>query len=195
MKADHKIRIYKCLPTLLVVFIGFILCADSVAAQNKPGKGGAVCGDASKPECTKNDSIFKPYSLVFKFSPKAAKDPQQYAEGEQSEYFYAVLLETVKGYKPDNGCREISEAKISAAQGMFPNNKVFAYQYYCENVGEGDQFLEYEFTGNNDSIHLLAVYGGANQTEAAKILNQAKKKYPKARIVKMRAIVVVQYDV
>lgn len=109
MKQNSKTKIYKYHTTLFTVIVALVFCG-LIAAQNKTGKGGAVCGDAAKSECTKDDSIFKPYSLVFKFSAKAAKDPEQYAEGEQSEYFYAVLLETVNGYKPDGGCREISES-------------------------------------------------------------------------------------
>lgn len=156
---------------------------------------GAVCGDAAKSECTKDDSIFKPYALVFKLSPKATKDPQQYAEGEKSVEFYAVLLKTVNGYQPNGGCREITEPERTAAQALFPNNKAFSWNYYCINPGEGDQYIEYKFPGGTDSTHLLAVYGGSTQAEAAKILIQAKKKYPKARIVKMRAIVGEQHDV
>ena len=169
------------------------LALVSISAQ-KTSKGGAVCGDAAKPECTRDDEIFKPYSLVFKLSPKAMKD-SEYVDGEMSDYFYAVLLETVNGYKPDGGCREISQAKRTAAQEMFPNNKAFTYNYYCENVGEGDNFIGYKYVGGNDATHLLAVYGGATQAEAAKILAQAKKKYPKARIVKMRAEIIEQKDV
>lgn len=78
---------------------------------------------------------------------------------------------------------------------MFPNNKAFTYNYYCENPGTGDKFIGYKFPNLNDSTHLLVVYGGATQSEVAKILSQAKKKFPKARIVKMRAVVVEQQDV
>ena len=180
-------------PLLLVAL--FVFFYGSSAAQNKSSKYGTICGDAAKAECTKNDSIFKPFSLVFKLSAKALKDPEQYAEDEQSEFFYAVLLETVKGYKEGGGCREINEAKRLAAQKMFPNNKAFSYNIYCDPAGEGDKFIEYKAAGLDETIHLLGVYGGAAQADAAKILSQAKKKYPKARVVKMRAVVVEQHDV
>lgn len=165
--------------------------ATFVSAQSKVSKYGMICGDASKAGCTKDEKIFKPYDLVF--------DARDYDDSSSdtlfSKYFYAVVLETVQGYKESGGCREISETKRSAAQELFPNNKAFAYNYYCRDLSTGESFIGYQGAGLTELTHFLAVYGGNTQTEAAKILSQAKKQYPKAKVVKMRAGIMFQGDV
>lgn len=170
----------------LFILLLTVFCSVQLRAQSK---NGAVCGDAAQAECTRDDEIFKPSALVF--------TAQDYAAGTKSDYFYAVLLTTVNGYQPDGGCREISEAQRLAAQELFPNNKAFTYNYYCQNPDLGERFIGYLPAGQtevDDTLHLLALYGGATQAEAAQILTAAKKKYPKARIVKMRAVVIEQQD-
>lgn len=184
----------KCL--FIAVFGVAVFCvatfsATFVSAQSKISKYGAICGDASKAGCTKDEKIFKPSDLVF--------DARDYDESSSatlfSKYFYAVVLETVQGYKENGGCREISETKRAAAQELFPVNKAFAYNYYCRDISTGESFIGYEGAGLTELTHFLAVYGGTTNAEAAKILTQAKKKYPKAKIVRMRAGIMFQGDV
>lgn len=176
---------------IVTIFILPMLSAIPAAAQSKNSKYGTICGDASNADCTKDGNIFKPFDLVF--------DARDFNENSSdtlfSKYFYAVILETVNGYKAAGGCREISESKRKAAQELFPNNKAFAYNYYCRDLGTGEYFIGYQAAGLTDTTHFLAVYGGKTQAEAAKILNTAKKKYPKAKIVKMRAGIMFQGDV
>jgi hypothetical protein len=96
-------------------------------------------------------------------------------------------LETVNGYKESGGCCEISEAKRNAAQELFPNNKAFAYNYYCRDLSTGESFIGYQGAGLYQSTHFLALYGGKINAEAVKILNAAKNKYPNAKVIKMRS--------
>jgi hypothetical protein len=176
---------------LAFIFSVLLLSAIAVSAQSKVSKYGTICGDASKAECTKNEEIFKPFDLVF--------DARDYDSNSSdtlfSKYFYAVVLETINGYKESGGCREISEAKRSAAQELFPNNKAFTYNYYCRDLSTGESFIGYQGAGLIETSHFLAVYGGKTNAEAAKILSAAKKKYPKAKIIKMRAGIMFQGDV
>jgi len=173
----------------------WLICVFFLASTmaQKPSKVGAICGDASKPECSKRDEYFQPFDLVFNIGKFELKDSSSQLFGD---YFYAVVLDTFPSSKDsDDNCQRVSEDARIPAQQLFPRNKAFAYTPSCRNMNGVDWFVAYEIKGVESENYFLAVYGGQTQAETQKILSVAKKNYPAARIVRMRIMMMQGGDV
>ena len=140
-------------------------------------QSGSICGDPSQKECVGQYDGFEAQDLIFNTGRAALGTGTRH----ESVEFYAVILESVLAAKPNGGCNFISETKRKAAQKLFPNNKVFASRQSCR----GNVVL-YENT--SDEYNFMAIYAGESETQAARILAKARKKYPSANIRKMKII-------
>jgi hypothetical protein len=130
-----------------------------------------VCGDPSHP-C----AGFKPHDLSFAL-PADGK-----ARGEvRSAPFYAVILRTAPR------CR-IDEAERTAAQQLFPANKVFATRFECDDDPENNV----TYTGVNAKVGFLAVFAGEERAAARKVLETAAAsgRFPGANLRRMQVVFV-----
>ena len=146
------------------------------AAASSQAQSGVICGF---PRNCVPAYKFKPYELPFSTGRQAKFKTGDYVE---SDYFYAVVLDIINTADTSEGDDFFfNETKRLAAQKLFPDNKVFASR--C--CGDGGA-VRYE--GLPDSYNFLAVHGGENEEDAAKLLSIAKRKYPSAEIRKMRVV-------
>lgn len=168
-------------PKIISTFIGLAaVCVFtlSVTAQT-PLK---VCSNPNSP-CKSKHRDFYPYDLSFTLPAKIRNNTPY-----KSEIFFAVILKNKITLAEKDECDggEFStkvENERKQAQKLFPNNKVFA-SHQCPDMGA----LSYEVNGQPLNENFIAVYGGANMLEADTILTEAKTKYPKAVVKKMRVV-------
>lgn len=137
---------------------------------------GQVCGDPSV-KCP-TSFPFKPHDLAF-----VIKGEIEFREYE-SDYFYAVILRSVKAEKGDGGCDFVPEAERLEAQRFLPRNKTFTSRAACP-----EQQISYE--GVNASYNILGVYGGETKAAAEKVLRRVRTRYPGANIRRMRVLRVI----
>jgi hypothetical protein len=161
--------------------------ADSFA-QNRRGSttpkiSDEVCPDPRKP-CHHREKKFDVWELSFHL-PAKIKPNTTY----KSAAFYAVIIK-----KYDAACEEFDfnstiEPERLRVQKLYPTRKVFA-DYSCPNMDA----VGYDFTGRTDKsgdtilyMDYIAVYAGKSSTEADKLLEELRVKFPKAEVKKMTA--------
>jgi hypothetical protein len=117
---------------------------------------------------------FQPYQLPFRIPRNAVI--------WETEYFYAVILKSVRDESKGGDCNVfVPEAEREAAQALFPRNKVFGSR--C--MEPGDLF----YTGVAEGSQFIAVYGGGTRAAGQAMLAKVKAtgKYPGANLRRMRA--------
>ena len=159
--------------------IGCIAAAALVASvyaqgqtKRKPVKHPAVCGN---PNVTcGSDFQFESYDLPFRIPRNAVI--------YDTDLFYAVILRSAPS--PADSCDNfIPEPDRLAAQTLFPQNKVFTSR--CPEPGR------VSYSNTSPKAQFMAVFAGATQAEANRLLAQVKAtgKFPGANIRRMRAMV------
>ena len=141
-----------------------------------------VCPNPAAP-CTSKHKDFAAYEMSFKL-PAKIKPNTLY----KSEAFYAVILKDKIKVSEKEECdggeyHKRIENERKQTQKLYPDRKVFA-AYQCPDMAA----IVYEINGQSYNENFLAVYGGTTMEEANQVLEQAKAKYPKASIKKMRAV-------
>ena len=156
---------------LLFLFTSVSLCSSSSGSPllQAPGQ---VCGNPTA-KCP-TSFPFEPYDLPFIIKGKV-----QFKE-YLSNYFYAVILKSVKAEKEGGDCAFVSEEERLAVQRLLPGNKVFASR--CS----PDSQILYE--GVNRDYNILGVYGGDTKLAAEKVLRQLKSRYPDANVRRIRVM-------
>lgn len=103
---------------------------------------------------------------------------------DKSTPFYAVILKSAP-------LCSISEAERQRAQMLFPRQKAFVHQYFCQDFGD-----KVTYSNINEKVGFLAVYAGETEADAKAVLLQAKasKRFPDANLRKMEVIVVYQIE-
>jgi hypothetical protein len=97
-----------------------------------------------------------------------------------SNYFYAVILKSVKAEKDGGECVFVSEEERLRVQRLLPMNKVFASR-----CSPDSQIL---YDGVNRDYNILGVYGGDTRPAAEKVLQKLKSAYPDANLRRIRVI-------
>jgi hypothetical protein len=156
---------------LCVVLLGLLAVGGAAAQRRKTPRLAAVCGD---PTARCRTSVeFQPYQLPFAIPRNAVI--------WESEYFYAVILKSVRDESKGADCNIfIPEAEREAAQALFPRHKVFASR--C--MEPGDLF----YLGVTDDSQFMAVYAGRTRAEGQAMLEKVRAagKYPGANLRRMR---------
>ncbi|MDX6611807.1 MAG: hypothetical protein QOD75_993 [Blastocatellia bacterium] len=145
------------------------LTASAAAQGRRRSRQVAICGNPQIP--CKTSVTFKPYDLPFRVPETAViYDP---------EPFYAIVLKSVP--VKDDDCEVfISESDRLAAQGLWPDHKVFTDRCYdIENLF---------YTNVNTKRRFMGAYAGRTLAEAKRFLETVKAtgKYPGANLRKMR---------
>lgn len=126
----------------------FVLVLSSFGYSQKRARLGKVCGDPNAP-CSFRKK-FQPNDLPF--------DTGRSFVIANSEYFYAVVLESEK-LKVDGRCDEaFPEKRRLEVQALFPDNKVFAVR--CPEPGNN------YYTNVSQDASFLAVFAGTTLAEA-----------------------------
>jgi hypothetical protein len=192
---NHDVNTTTRRPRVCKVLLTLLMCAAGAfgARAQVPGFG-RVCGDAADPNCTQGDGLWRPFNLSF----ITGRYDVSSDEPVRSQYFYAVILESVAAENKDGGCNYVGEAKRLAAQKLFPHHKFFSSRNFC---GDDDGAVSPDYNtlviyeGARESANFLAVYGGTTRKAADEILAQAKKQYPGANIRRLRVSIVFNGDV
>ena len=149
-----------------------VLVPGSAAqSRRKPVKYAPVCGNPNV-TCGAQSSS-QPHELPIRWPRNAVI--------YESELFYAVVLRSVPS--PEESCDNfIPEPERLAAQTLFPQNKVFTSR--CAEPGQ------VSYSNTNPKAQFMAIYAGATQAEANRILAKVKAtgKFPGANIRRMRAM-------
>ena len=156
-----------------VLIVTAVVCAAGSAAFGQAKRYGKICGDPNV-RCVGTED-FKAWEMKFALP----KNSIIY----ESEFFYAVILKSVK-LKQGGDCENaIAEDDRTATQKLFPKNKVFALKCY----EPGD----ISYTNVADDVSFLGVYAGKTQAEANSFLKTAKAagKFPRATVRRMRAVI------
>jgi hypothetical protein len=95
----------------------------------------------------------------------------------KSEPFYAILLQTVPRCS-------VTEKQWRDIQKRFPDNKVFATRYQC------DDEANFNYTNVDAEYGFIGVYAGRTKQAAQKLLEQIKvmQAFPDANIRSMQAV-------
>jgi hypothetical protein len=141
---------------ILVGVFSFLSCFVVDVAAQKKAKLGKVCGDPTARCATKNE--FQPFDLPFQFGNGVIAD---------SEYFYAIIIKSVKNTDDSNCETIISENERLAVQKLFPQNKVFAYK--CFETGWNF------YTNVKNGVSFMAIYAGKSLPEANKFLKSVQQ--------------------
>ena len=141
-----------------------------------------VCPNPTAP-CASKHKDFAAYEMPFKL-PTKIKPNTLY----KSEAFYAVIFKDKIKVSEKEECdggeyHKRIENERKQTQKLYPERKVFA-AYQCPDMAA----IVYEINGQSYNENFLAVYGGTTLEEANQVLEQAKVKFPKAIIKKMRAV-------
>jgi hypothetical protein len=129
---------------------------------------------ALHPDPRSPDSRFKPHQMPFELPTDGV------ARAEfRSERFYAVLLTSLPP------CT-VTEPQRLAIQAQFPDRKVFALRFDCD---EEDLIT---YTNVRAGVGFIAVYAGRTSAEAKSVLADALKtgKFPGANLRRMQAVLV-----
>jgi hypothetical protein len=145
--------------------------ATVVGIGQKRARVGRVCGNPNQPcSYAKN---FQPHELPF--------DTGRNFVIANSEFFYAIVLESAK-LKPDTSCEKaFPELQRLAVQALFPNNKVFVVR--CPEPGSN------YYSNVSQDASLMAIYAGKTLAEAKAFLKtvQATGKYKNVALRRMQA--------
>ncbi|HZH90215.1 MAG TPA: hypothetical protein VEX70_06275 [Pyrinomonadaceae bacterium] len=152
---NRRILISGALVCLLLTGAGKAQQQRGRARQPQPR--GTVCGDPTL-ECRTGDLKFEPYSLPFRIPARAMI--------WESEFFYAVILRSVRAAEEDCGTF-VPEDERLAAQALFPRHKVFTDRA-CGEPGET------YYTGTQAGARFMAVYAGRTRAEANAMLARVK---------------------
>ena len=138
-------------------------------AKTRRASAAAICGNP-KVAC-KTSVTFQPHDLPFRVPANAVIF--------DTELFYVVILKSMPANN-DSCDVFIPETERLAAQGLFPDHKVFTSR--CVEPGE----LFYTNVAENQRI--MAVYAGATLAEAKRVLTavEASGKFLGANIRRMR---------
>lgn len=143
---------------------------------------GVICATPQK-TCTSEAYTFEPHELSFKLPPEL-----QWQSAHYSEYFYAVILRSVPAIAlddphSDKHCKGfISEIDRLDIQTQFPKHKVFTSRNGC--------FPMVSYSNVNNKYNFIAVYAGKTETEAKRMVEQAKTAgFSDANLRKMQVIV------
>lgn len=158
---------------LRVLIVTAVVCAVGTVAFGQAKRYGKICGDPNV-HCVGTQD-FKAWEMKFALP----KNSVIY----ESEFFYAVILKSVKLKQGGDCVNAIAEYDRTATQALFRKNKVFALKCY----EPGD----ISYTNVADDVSFLAVYAGKTQVEANSFLKtvRAAGKYPGATIRRMRAVI------
>ena len=139
-------------------------------AQRKQ-HAGKVCGDPTA-ACKGKDN-FQPYDISF--------DTGKNFVIAESEFFYAVILNSFKFVESGNCEKAYPEKERLATQELFPHNKVFASK--CSETGEN------YYSGMKQGTAFLGVFAGKTLAQANAFLTKVKAtgKYSDAFIRRTRA--------
>ncbi|MEP7076947.1 MAG: hypothetical protein ABI878_14160 [Acidobacteriota bacterium] len=156
-----------------VLIVTAVVCAAVSAAFGQAKRYGKICGDPNV-RCVGTQD-FKAWEMKFALP----KNSVIY----ESEFFYAIILKSVKLKQGGDCVNAIAEDDRTATQALFPKNKVFALKCY----EPGD----ISYTNVADDVSFLAVYAGKTQAEANSFLKTVKTagKFPGATIRRMRAVI------
>lgn len=156
---------------LCVVLLGLLAVGGASAQRRKTPRLGALCGD---PTVRCQTSVeFQPYQLPFRIPRNAVI--------WESEYFYAVVLKSVRDESKGGNCDIfIPEPERVAAQALFPRHKVFTSR--C--MEPGDLF----YTGVAEDAQFMAVYAGRTRAEGQAMLAKVKAtgRFPGANLRRLR---------
>ena len=156
--------------TIFFYLLASLILVQGAAAQKK-ARLGRVCGDPAA-ACRVRDQ-FQPYELPF--------DTGRNAVIAESEYFYAVIVKSVK-LADDNNCdKAISDKDITDTQALFPHSKVFALKCF-------EPAMNY-YTNVADNTAFRAVFAGRTKAAANAFLKtlKTKGKYGDAVLRRMQA--------
>lgn len=136
---------------------------------------GPVCSDPERP-C----DGFKPNELSFVIRTPFAFDRAQ----DKSQPFYGVILKSAP-------LCSLGDDERLAAQALFSRQKVFLHRHLCEDFGD-----KVTYTNVNAKAGFVAVYGGATEAEAQRVLAQVKAsgRYPDANLRRLEVIVTYQIE-
>jgi hypothetical protein len=142
----------------------------------------SVCPDPQEP-CQSRAKEFAPYELSFRLPGRLRRNVDY-----KSLPFYAVVLKVDPAFQAGDDCDggEFStkwEQEREQVQRDFPDRKVFV-SYQCPDMGA----LSYLSNGKPLQEVFMAVYGGQTESEARRILLQARLKFPRATVTRMRVV-------
>lgn len=166
-----KTKFFGCLLIGCLAIVALSMDANGQTRRGRKPQRGAICFDPNV-KC-KTTATFEPHDLPFRIPANAVI--------WESEFFYAVVLSSVRYTDATCETSFIPEAKRLEAQVLFPDRKVFASR--C--AFPGNLF----YTGVNQNANFMAVYAGRTATEAARILAsvRATGKFPYAYVRRMSA--------
>jgi len=165
-------RLYQNTGALVLFLVVIVSIRDSSRGSPLLQSPAEVCGNPSV-KCP-TSFPFAPQDLPFVIKGKV-----EFREYE-SNYFYAVILKSVKAEKDGGECAFVPEEERVGVQRLLPRNKVFASR-----CSPDSQIL---YDGVNRDYNILGVYGGDTRSGAEKVLRQLKARYPDANIRRLRVI-------
>jgi hypothetical protein len=152
------------------VGLAFAIVTPGVFGQGRRrARPPAICGNPTV--ACKSSVTFHPYDLPYKLPENAVI--------WESEFFYAVLLKSMKA-DYDDCDRFIPETERLAAQTLFPDHKVFTSR--CSDIEE------LFYTNLSEKHRIMAVYAGRTLAEAKLFLETVKAtgKFPGASLRRTR---------
>ncbi len=158
-----------CFVILSLACLGAMSFSGSSQAQTRRQQKGQVCPDPTV-KC-RTTVPFEPHDLPFRVNEKAVI--------WESEFFYAIILKSMTA--PMDDCDKfVPESERLEAQALFPRQKVFASR--CTMAGA------LYYTNVDDKYRFMAVYAGATQADANRMLQTVKAtgKFPGANIRRMQ---------
>jgi hypothetical protein len=166
----------KLILVALIAGVGFALIPPAAQAQTsrRPTRA-IICGNP-KLAC-KTTVSFEANDLPFHVPQNAVII--------DTELFYAVILKSLTAAEDD--CKVfVPETERLAAQGLFPDHKVFTSR--CADPGEESAGMLY-YTNVDGKYRVMAVYAGATAAQANRFLAAVKAtgQFPGAYIKRMRA--------
>jgi hypothetical protein len=161
-----------------LVFVATMNFVDSVTAQRRRATThAAICGNPKLP--CKTIASFQPNDLPFRVPENAVI--------VDTIPFYAIILKSI-AVRDDNCDVFIPESDRLAAQGLFPDNKVFSSRctdpenlFYADISSRTPRYF-------SETHRIMAVYAGTTIADAKKMLTavQATGNFPGANIRRMR---------
>lgn len=140
-----------------VLAVTFLILIFSLSAfSQKKARLGKICENPKQP-CSYSKN-FQPHELPF--------DTGRNFAIANSEYFYAIVLESAK-LKPDASCEQaFPESQRLAVQTLFPKNKVFVVR--CPEPGSN------YYTNVSQDVSFMAIYAGRTLGEAKAFLKKVQ---------------------
>lgn len=168
--AIHTVTASSAFGMLALVLGSF--CYDAIPSSVWQGQGN-VCGDPTA-NCSTSFS-FNAHDLPFVIAGKIKF--REY----RSNFFYAVVLKSIKAEKDDGDCAFVSEEERMEVQRLFPTNKVFSSRAGCPET----QII---YDGVNPDYNFLAIFAGRTRLAAERVLQRVKSRYPDANIRRIKVI-------